>query len=192
MRDYKADFIAEINKIENEALRDATLAMVPDIPEYFWHIPASSSGKYHPACDLGEGGLVRHSLMVERIALDLVNAEIFVEDTMKNRDCARIAALFHDILKSGPVAEDGTYSEHTEFKHPIYAAKFICEKLEAYVFTKMDIINAIGSHMGKWNTSKYEEGVILPKPISPFEKLIHTADFIASRKYIGGLEEWKE
>ena len=43
--------------------------------------------------------------------------------------------------------------------------------------------------MGRWNTSKYSKE-ILSTPQTNFQKLIHTADFIASRKYIGGLEEW--
>lgn len=190
----KEEFVREIQNIENEKLRTIAMKMVDQIPEYFWHIPASSSGKYHPKCDLGEGGLVRHSLMVCTCALDLLVSGAFLEDTSENRDMARIATLFHDSFKSGKPKQDGSYSEHTEFDHPLLAADFLRVNLinggidETTVET---IAAAVESHMGKWNTSKYSD-VVLPVPNSSFEKLIHTADYIASRKYIGGLERWAE
>ena len=59
-----------MNEIENEELRNFALYSANEIPNYFWEIPASSSGKYHPITDLGEGGLVRHPLMVCKVAID--------------------------------------------------------------------------------------------------------------------------
>lgn len=188
----KKMFTNEVNKIQNVKLKRAAKAMIKDAPEYFWTIPASSSGKYHPACDLGEGGLVRHSIMVSVVAEDLIDSEIFCKDTLSIRDAVRVATLFHDVIKSGPVNEDGTYSNNTVFEHPNYGAEFIKQHL---VNAKVDdltidiIYNGVRSHMGKWNTSKYSK-TVLDKPLSSFEKLIHTADYIASRKYIAGLEAW--
>lgn len=186
-------FLAEINKIQDEKLKTASLKMVDNIPEYFWHEPASSSGKYHPECDLGDGGLVRHSIMVSRVADDLVTAEMFCRDNQPNRDIVRVATLFHDSIKHGSVADDGTYSDHTVFEHPLLAADFVRNHLEE---AKVDnliielICDGIRTHMGKWCTSKYSE-IAMSKPRTDFEKLIHLADYIASRKYIAGLEEWK-
>ena len=191
----QTEFIAEVNRIYDNKLREACLDMVEVIPKYFWHIPASSSGKYHPACDLGDGGLVRHSIMVTRVAEDLIKAGIFVKCTQKNLDMAKVATLFHDCFKSGYESVDGKYSDHTEFCHPIYASSFVRKKLLAYDVPKKiidKICSAISSHMGKWNTSDYEPLVALPTPETDFEKLIHTADYIASRKYIGSLTEWGE
>ena len=37
-------------------------------PENFWTIAASSTGKYHPEYAAGEGGLIRHTKAVVRIA----------------------------------------------------------------------------------------------------------------------------
>ena len=76
-------FIAEIEKITDERLRELCLDMVNDVPDYFWTVAASSSGKYHPACDLGDGGLVRHSIMVCHVALDLLDSEVFIKNTPK-------------------------------------------------------------------------------------------------------------
>ena len=174
----KNEFIDEVNKITNDKLRKACINMVDDIHDYFWNVPASSSGKYHPQCDLGDGGLVRHSIMVCHVGLDLLNAEIFVRDTNKNKNKVRIACLFHDILKQGTNEGHG----HTVFEHPIYATNFIRKHLSNVLDDKSlnDICNAVSSHMGKWNTSKYSR-MTLPTPKTNFEKLILTAHYNASR-----------
>lgn len=184
----KTLFINEVENIENEKLKNACLSMIDDIPEYFWTVPASSSGKYHPNCDLGEGGLVRHSIMVCRIATDLCEAEIYGRRNQNYKDMAIVAALFHDVMKQG----DGT-SGHTEFIHPNLGATFVREHLEVSDIDPIIveiICDGIRSHMGRWRTSQYEPEVLLRGPKTDFEMLIHTADYIASRKYIGGLAEW--
>lgn len=195
MINMKDQFITEVEQIKNEKLKRVAKKMVKDLPAYFWTEPSSSSGKYHPQCDLGEGGNVRHSIMVCRCAMDLVTSEMFVRDNDANRDLARVAALFHDGLKYGKVNEDGTHLPHTVFEHPRLAADFVREHLiEAKIddLTTNMICDAIYTHMGKWCVDKYGSAPALSKPRTDFEKLIHIADYMASRKYIGGLDEWKE
>lgn len=187
MFNAKESFINEVNKIKNNDLRTIAETLVEKTPEYFWHNAASSSGKYHPQCSLGEGGLVRHSIMTAVIAVDLLTSEVFIEDTQYNKDLVIFISLFHDILKYG---ENST---HTEFAHPIMSADFVLESLP---FSNIDedtaavIYDAIRSHMGKWNTSRYCPDTILPTPATALQKLIHVADYISSRKYIGGLDDW--
>ena len=192
---FKELFIKEIEKINNKNLKQACLNMVTDIPEYFWIVPASSSGKYHPECDLGEGGLVRHSLMVCNVGMDLVTCEMFVRDNDYNRDLVRVATLFHDVIKHGKVnMDDNTYSSHTVFEHPNLGADFVREHLVANNIDELYIemiCGAIRTHMGKWVTSKYSD-VALAKPRTDFEKLVHLADYVASRKYIQALDSWKD
>ena len=176
----REDFINEINNIDNPVWKEACINLVNKLPAYFWVTPASTSGKYHPKCDLGEGGLVRHSIMVCQIATDLVTAEIFVRDTVLNRDKAIIAALFHDSWKLGDGSEN-----HTKFEHPLIASQWLHNELFNIIDSSAlaDITRAVATHMGKWVTSKYSD-TVLEKPITDFEKLIHTADYMASRKYI--------
>ena len=186
----KTQFKDEIDKICDEKLRTAALDALEDVPNYFWKVPASSSGKYHPKCDLGDGGLVRHSIMVSRVAVDLLTAEIFLRDTDYNRDLVRITALFHDIMKQG-TGNTG----HTVFNHPILASDFLKEYLEDADVDKCSIemiCSGLSTHMGKWTTSSCMPDIVLDAPKTDFEKLIHTADYVASRKYIGGLEIWNE
>ena len=188
----KSLFIDEVNKIKDELLHETAMELVDEIPHYFWSIPASSSGKYHPKCDLGEGGLVRHSIMVATCADDLVTSEMFVRECQVNRDIARFTALFHDSFKSGAILEDGTYSEHTVFSHPRIASDFIRAKLtsKGVDALKIEMIcGAIYTHMGKWCVDVYGEKngnpeKALSKPRTDFEKMIHIADYMASRKYI--------
>ena len=184
----KNEFINEVNEIKNEELRTVALKMIEDAHEYFWTVAASSSGKYHPTISLGEGGLARHSIMTCAIAKDLLNAEIFIPMTDDNKDLVIIASLFHDIIKRG----DNDNTEHTVFEHPLLSAEFVRNHLiDAGV--NNDIINiictAIERHMGKWTTTARSK-TILTAPQTNFEKLIHTADYMASRKYIKGLEHW--
>lgn len=49
-------FEEELNLIKDVNLRLLTERMLLNVPEYFYAIAASSSGKYHPQYALGVGG----------------------------------------------------------------------------------------------------------------------------------------
>lgn len=49
-------FMTQLNLINNPDWKKAAISMTKKLPNYFWVAPASS-GKYHPKCDLGVGGL---------------------------------------------------------------------------------------------------------------------------------------
>lgn len=68
----KETFYKVVNNFKNETLKEFAIYCADRLPEYFWEIPASTSGKYHPITDLGEGGLVRHSLMTYKVVTDLI------------------------------------------------------------------------------------------------------------------------
>lgn len=155
------------------------------IPEYFFTVPASSSGKYHPENDLGEGGLVRHSISVKRILEHLLVLEGYFTFTNKEKELLKVAALFHDCMKSG-TQSDYEANEHTKFLHPIFASAFILVQAATTSFSYDDamfIADAIASHMGQWNTSNRESGS-LPTPVSDAQKILHLADYMSSRKDI--------
>lgn len=56
-----------INTIENEDLKELANELIKTIPDYWYHVGASSTGKYHPAYALGEGGLMRHTIALCKI-----------------------------------------------------------------------------------------------------------------------------
>ena len=173
-------------EIKDEKLKKFAIEFMEYIPEYFWEIPASLSGKYHPHTDLGYGGLVRHSLMTVRTFIDLWESqdylEIIIDYHESGRDIGIIACLYHDVCKCG---YDNT-DNRTSHEHPIYASRLILEKaknLDEITQEKIELIAiAISSHMGKWITSKYSD-VCLDLPYTYFDNLIHLSDYIASRKY---------
>ena len=64
-------FETELNYIKDDRIRDSARILIEGLPEYFFKIEASSTGKYHPEFALGEGGLVRHSKVAVRMAYEL-------------------------------------------------------------------------------------------------------------------------
>lgn len=176
------DVIDEINDIDNRRFARYLLGKVPD---YFFIVPASSSGKYHPKNDLGEGGLVRHSISVVRMLEHLLEPEGYFDFTDEQKELLKIAALFHDCMKSG-TQEEYENNQRTKFLHPLYAANFIMTTAieNEYPYEKaLFIYNAVIAHMGQWNKNKNESGM-LPTPTSVSQKVLHLADYLVSRKDI--------
>lgn len=171
------------------------LELVDSAPDCFWTEPASASGLHHPEFGLGEGGLARHSLMVYRWLKMLMEAN--EQDMSEFMPGMVLAALFHDCCKRG--MPDNIDLEHTKFEHPFLSAKFVLDKAEQFAKDNQDFIDktsededifkkdiavaisAIETHMGKWNTSKNSQ-VVLPKPKTAIQYMVHLADYIASRK----------
>lgn len=146
------------------------------------HVGASSTGKYHPEYTLGYGGLMRHMIATLKFFNHIVSLEQY-PFSEREKDLLRVAALFHDGLKSG-TQEEYEKSKYTKHEHPMlmgckimsYEGKCLLQKVELSY-----IANAIASHMGQWNTSRSSD-MVLPKPIVESQKIIHLADYLASRK----------
>lgn len=171
------------------------LELVDAVPDYFWTDAASASGLHHPSFGLGEGGLARHSLMVYRWLKILMEAN--EQDMSEFMPGMVLASLFHDCCKRG--MPDNIDLEHTKFEHPFLSAKFVLDKAEHFAKTNQDFIDktsededifkkdiavavsAIETHMGRWNTSKNSQ-IVLPKPKTAIQYMVHLADYIASRK----------
>ena len=61
-------FKTEIGYIKNLEYVEDFKILIGLLPDYFFRVAASSTGKYHPAFSLGEGGLLRHTKAAVRIA----------------------------------------------------------------------------------------------------------------------------
>lgn len=169
----KGKYILTCNKIKNEQLFNIVFNTLKVVPDYFYTIPSSSSGKYHPEDELGEGGLIKHVLKTVKVADILAPAYQLSENEL---ELCKTALLLHDCCKSGKKENSG----HTEFLHPNYAAELILESNKHNKYAKK-VTKLVKSHMGIWNTSKYCRGK-LNKPKTKLEKFVHMCDFIASRK----------
>ncbi len=177
---YKSDlFIEELNSIKNNQLRQFCIEMLDDAPDYFFVIPASSTGKFHPKFAQNEQGLIRHTKALVGIANDLLSLEQYNFDP-DTKDMIRVAGILHDAKKLG---DNG--SQWTVFDHPIIAADWVRNSKSETVSqdVKNEIASMIASHMGSWNTSKHSE-TILPKPVTEEQKFVHMCDYLASRKHL--------
>lgn len=181
--DKIALFAKEINDIKDDGLRKLATEIIACADDYFFIIPASSTGKNHPPFSLGEGGLVRHTKCVVYMVKCL--CESFNIDEYK-RDMLIVAALAHDIKKQG---NDGV--GYTVHEHPLLAARYVCEVYFASDITILNgvvssIADLISSHMGKWGADPKFIGdkTPLPMPESDCAKILQAADYLASRKEI--------
>ena len=95
-------FEKELNYIKNNSYKEDLKILINLLPDYFFEIPASSTGKYHPKYALGDGGLVRHTKVVVRIGYELLNNEsVGFSFKEEEKDLLLMAMLLHDGLKSG-------------------------------------------------------------------------------------------
>ena len=175
-------FKTEINYIKDYKYKENAKILVNYLPEYFFEIPASSTGKYHPSFALGTKGLVRHTKVAVRIAFELLNNPIIGQQFKdEEKDLMILALILHDGLKSGLEKE-----KYTRFDHPILISEFIKNHKKDLTLTDNEILfltNVIESHMGSWNKNEYSD-VILPVPKNKYQKFVHMCDYLASRKFL--------
>lgn len=175
-------FKKELCYIKNPKYLNDIKVMISLLPDYFFEVPASSTGKYHPSFSLGDGGLVRHTKVAVRIAVELLNNNsIFTNFTSDEKDLIIMAILVHDGLKSGLEK-----SEYTKFEHPILVSNYIKENKDKLSLNEKELnllTSMIESHMGEWNTNSYSN-VVLPKPTTKYQKFVHMCDFLSSRKFL--------
>lgn len=175
-------FNKEYTYIKNPRYKENAKKLVECLPDYFFEVAASSTGKYHPSFSLGEGGLVRHTKVAVRMAYELLNDDsignIFNDD---EKDLMMIGLLVHDGFKHGIEK-----SQYVLFDHPLIVSNYIKENKNLFTFTEGEIqllTNVIESHMGPWNTNSYSS-VVLPKPSNRYQKFVHMCDYLASRKFL--------
>lgn len=175
-------FNKEYMYIKNVKYRENLKKLVALLPDYFFEVAASSTGKYHPGFSLGEGGLVRHTKAAVRIAYELYNTEsVTGKFTDDEKDLMLVGLLLHDGLKHGKGK-----SEYTVFEHPIVVCDFIRENKDKLTLSASEIdfiTNVIETHMGPWTTD-YKGNEILEKPSNRYQKFVHMCDFLASRKFL--------
>lgn len=125
------------------------LAFSKVAPE-FWHVPASSTGKYHPLYACGDSGLARHTIAAVHFC-----KRVFVADpSISERERAIVIAamLLHDTCKLGTKFEE----KYTIFEHPLMVQTLLTpadlQQQPELIMLWQSINILIASHMGRWNT----------------------------------------
>jgi len=168
-------FNDELLLITDLRLREQTVNALKKLPDYFWVIPSSSTGKYHPSYALGDGGLVRHSKAAARIAVELSKVYDF-EISEEELNYAISALIVHDGFKNG------TEGKYTVASHPV-----ICGQMLESILPEV-VVNLVKSHMGQWNREwntgniAESQGEPVPVPKTKLQRFVHLCDYIASRK----------
>ena len=175
-------FKKEIDFIKDKDLKQVLIKLADLVPEYFYEVPAASTGKYHPSYAAGNGGLLRHSKAAMRIGYELLNNPTIGDKyTSREKDLMLIALLFHDGLKLGLPKE-----KYTRFDHPILMQKFIYDNKDELCLSDEDAVflgDAIKTHMGPW--TKDHDGVeVLEAPHTKYQNFVHMCDYLASRKFL--------
>jgi len=161
------------------------MALEEVVPDYFWYVPASSSGKTHPEDHRGCHGLVLHTKRSFTAFEEFARAR---KEQGKIADwewnCGRAAILLHDSFKYGGLRpavqqavidrlqDDGELPRgvYTVSNHDVLAAEVVAEVLDV----PQEVVGCIASHNGPW----YEG----PAPRTELEQLHFDADYAASRE----------
>ena len=167
--------------VSTPTIKAAFIDAVENLPDYFFRVAASSTGKYHPSYSLGDGGLVRHTKAAVKIAFDLLSREYYQNHfTQSERDCVIVALTLHDGWKHGM---DG--SAYTTADHPVVAADWFEKRADGITTEEAALIaKLIRSHMGEWNTAPRSKKEIMPKPDDELTMFVHMCDYLASRKWL--------
>lgn len=173
-------FEKELSYIKNERIKNSCCKMIELLPDYFFEVPASSTGKYHPEYATGAGGLLRHTKAAVRIGFELLSDPAIGDKyTADEKDLMLMSLMLHDGLKSGL-----EHSKYTKFDHPILMANYIMDNMDSLDLEDEEIefvCNAIKTHMGPW-TKDYDGNEVLEAPKTKYQNFVHMCDYLASRK----------
>lgn len=180
-------FETELSFIKKQWLRGLVATLLDDyVPDYFYEVAASSTGRYHPEYCLGPGGLVRHTKAAVQIARDLLDNPMYRDSVGDLSDEIISALILHDSVKHGK--DGGRYSK---FEHPLLVKSLFDEAILDDVVPDVEdaaetieiIVGLIQSHMGPWTTNKHSR-IRLPLPHTGGQEFVHLCDYLASRKKI--------
>ena len=181
-----AVFKPQLAKIVNENIRELVVRVLERVPNNFFFLPASTTGKHHNVSSIGEGGLVRHTKALCVVADELISLRLFEKVDF---DCAIASCILHDTCKCGYEDDRGTYRHD----HPLLAAKLvrtIAHEMNLHndelLKLKVKLIyGAIETHMGQWTKDyKGNSSIVLPEPSTVQQHFVHLCDYIASRRSI--------
>ena len=169
-------FEREINLIQNEDYRMFIKSYLEEyVPDYFWEIGASSSGRYHPKFSQGVGGLVRHTKAVVMFAEELLRMSSYMYMSEEHKDYVIMACIVHDTCKYGEI-----YFDKELYKdHAVNASVMVNNAWFDYfgVDASEFFLSAIRCHMGQWSEREN-------RPFTNIDRCVHMADYMASRNFI--------
>ena len=191
--------------IENDDLRAFTYFIFSQSHPSMWEIPSSSSGKYHPEWENGEGGLIRHIKAVFALCMTALRRYGYSHESpgdaninAEMRDILAFSALLHDWGKNGD--PNTNWGKHTTKTHGEDTAKLIKEellpkfiKLFPEINNKEELENlvdkscfAIQHHYGVWSKEKIKPD---DEKLTNAARILQESDYYSSRKIFSSVDE---
>jgi hypothetical protein len=185
----------EINQIKNEELKKICIDILLDCSDMNAKAPASSSGKYHPVHDLGEGGLIRHTKVTCRLIKTIMR--MWPQYDGLDWDIPWISLILHDCAKYTKMDQ-----EHSHQDHPLLIAekirKFKPISQEGWFIDYKELSESLEkiaknceTHMSRWSEDNYGNKVG-EKPKNMENAFCAIADMISAQKYFEAKFEGNE
>ena len=189
-REAKAQtvFADELALIHTPEIQRFVLSVFGNLcPDYFWVIPASSSGRLHSPDETGIGGLVVHTKRAVQWAVQL--QQMFASASDISLDETVAALLLHDMMKRGQTkTEEETFASHANAvsQHGIYCSQQI---IASGVFPEdapwaKRIIEAVRDHMGRWTHHPGKSDTEFLNEMEQSSLFVHVCDYCASRRIV--------
>lgn len=157
-------FAPILARIKTDSIRASAEALVAGLPIGVVAAPGSMTGKYHPADERGEGGLLVH---IFRFAELVPQAAKMVELNEVQEDELLITAIIHDAFKV-------TLSRADYWMHPLKSAEYaLAEGLHGAA-------QACALHEGPWTDKRISDswGTWW---VNAMPRAAHMVDFFVSR-----------
>lgn len=175
-------FRKELSYIKDVRMLDNAKRLIELLPDYFFSVAASSTGKYHPQFAQGEAGLLRHTKAAVRLAYELTNNQCIGKAfNDKEKDLILIALIMHDGCKHGLIE-----TKYTVADHPLIVARLIRENKDKLTLTDEELellCSMIETHMGEFNKD-YKGHTLMPLPNNRYQNFVHMCDYLASKKFL--------
>jgi hypothetical protein len=197
----KEVFKEELSMIDDKEIRQFVIRVFEELtPDYFWVEQSSSTGKYHPSWNQGEGGIVRHVKVTTFYGDSLTRAIPLTREEVRQSGLGRTlysdvvvaACLLHDCEKHGPSFDGSSASmpKNNSGMHGIAFAKKVFEAIFKdsngdIPFKFRAILRGIAGHMGIWTDKGHRQYFPYNQKDSVMKKVctvVHLADYISSRK----------
>lgn len=164
------------NLINDNSIKEDTLNLLklPQVMEAFRY-PSSISGMFHPKDEIGEYGLLLHSMRVCNVAIQLYRS---VEEYSNN-------TIAYDILIASSLLHDVPYKNIEgvpNTKHSYTNAEWYFKNSELDNNIKEQITSCILHHTGRWQAENHSDYSKFPNNLLSWT--IHQADNLASRSNI--------
>ena len=173
--------------INDPALKALVAQGLKTAPELFYTAPSSSSGKYHPADEINDGGLVLHTARVVTMAQHLAD---FYGVSKQERDILTAGLILHDTRKGG----DESWKTLKDYApdHGDVAARAIADLKGADSAKGKEVIRLAANHMAQWTQITDPEAKPSPDgrvkskseprpPSDKLEQIVSYADYLASQ-----------